>query len=142
MLGQLLQHVGEPAVVERGGHLVAPGVRQVLQRIRHVGRAHLVQQGDQVRRALGVGRTDQAADPVIFHLVDVAATGQPAGVLTDRDPADHPLGVPVQLHADVQDDALMLVGAGLLGLHDDPAIQQILQDEQLVRPFLEPAQVQ
>jgi hypothetical protein len=112
-------------------------VRQVLQRVRHVRRAQLLEHRDQVGRALGVGRADQAADPVVIDLEDVPAPGQPAGVLANRHLGDQPLVVAVQLHAQVDHVAGLVVR-----LHGDPAVQQVLEDQQLVRPLLEPAQVQ
>ena len=52
VLGQLLEHVGEPLVVEGGRDLAAPLGRQVVDHVGEVGRPHLVERGEQVGGAL------------------------------------------------------------------------------------------
>ncbi len=89
--GSSLEHVGEALVVERGGDLVAACVGQVLQGVGEVGRAHLLQHGEQAGRALGVRQADQPARPVPLDLVEVAAAAEPAGLLPYGDPGQRPL---------------------------------------------------
>ena len=53
LLGQLLEHVGEPLVVERRDDLAAPLGRQLVDHVGGVGRAQVGERGDQVRRRPG-----------------------------------------------------------------------------------------
>ena len=52
LVGQLLEHVGEALVVEGRDHGRTPLRRQVVDHVGRVGRAHLVERGDQVGGAL------------------------------------------------------------------------------------------
>jgi hypothetical protein len=72
----------------------------------------------------------------------MAAPGQPPGVLLHGDPGDQPLVVAVELHAEVDDRAGLARTRAVLGLDGHPPVQQVTEHQQLVRPLLEPAQVQ
>ena len=56
LLGQLLQDVGEPLVVERRDHGGAALERQLVDHVGGVGGPHLVERGDQVGGALASSR--------------------------------------------------------------------------------------
>ncbi|BCB80104.1 hypothetical protein GCM10022251_07190 [Phytohabitans flavus] len=134
MFGQLTQHVGEALVIQRGGHLVAPPVGHVLERVGQVGGAHALQKREQVGGALRVRYPDQAPGARPVDLPQVAAAGEAACVLAYRDADERPLTLPVRLHRHVDHDARHLVR-----LDRDPAVQEVFEDQQLVGALFEAA---
>ena len=62
--GELLDDIGQPFVVERLGHLVAALAGKLVQRARHVGRSHALEQGEQGAHPLGlVPQLGEPAEP-------------------------------------------------------------------------------
>ena len=53
VLGQLLEHVGEPLVVQRAGDLEPPGEAEVVQDVGEVGRLEVLVLREQQLGALG-----------------------------------------------------------------------------------------
>ena len=109
VLGQLLEDVGEPLVVELGGQLEAALVGQVVEHVGDVGGLHLLERREQHRRALGLGAAGQAADLVDVEQQRLAAAAQPSlqararRARADEHLRDRPVPLAVGLDGDVLD---------------------------------------
>ena len=137
LLGQLLEDVGEPLVVERGDHGGAPLDGQVVDDVGGVGGAHLVQRRDQVRGALGLLAQGQPDHVAPLHHVGLAAPAQALGRLLDGDPAQHPVAVAGLLHAHV------VHRAGDAGArHAHRAVEDLAHHQGLGGALLEAAHVE
>ena len=86
LLRELLEHVGQPLVVERRDHGGPSLLRQVVDHVGRVGGPHLVQRGDQVGRALVGLAAGQALD--VAPLDDVGLPAPAEG--PSRAPARRP----------------------------------------------------
>ncbi len=137
LLGQLLEDVGEPLVVQSRDHLAATLGRQVVDHGRGVGRPEIRQRGHQVHRALADLAGGQPLDVAPLGHVGLAAAAEALGRLLDRDPGQHPLAATGLLHRDVEHHALDL-GA----THGDLLVEHLADDEGLGGTLREPAHVE
>ena len=133
-LGELLEHVGEPLVVQRVDDLVAALLRQRGQRAGDVGRPHRLEDGEQPFGPLPVGQGQAGHRPPRHHAHLVPA-GQPAPSRPHGKPADHPVAGARGLDRGVDDDHLL---AGVL--EPDRGVEQLADDESLAPALGEAAQ--
>ena len=137
LLGQLLEHVGEPLVVERRDHLAAPLGRQVVDHRGRVGRAQVGERRDQVDGALAGLAAGEAVDVAPLDDVRLRPAPEALGRLLDGDPGEHPVAAAGLLHRDVEDHALDVAAA-----HLDLAVEHLADDQGLGRALREAAHVE
>ena len=135
VFGQLLQDVGQPFVVQGRGHLEAPAVGQILEHVGHVSRAHVVEYGQQVGRALRVSGQRQPFHHVPVEDVDRASAPDPAALAAYRDLREHPVAGTCALHRHVGDRRrFACLDEG------DPTVEQLSDDQRLRLALGEAAQ--
>jgi hypothetical protein len=138
VLAHLLEDVGEPLVVEGGGDLRAALARQVVHHPGEVGGAELLEDREQVRRALLVLGQREAADLVpvdLEHLAPTACAQPRPGDLAHRDAHDEPVTGALLLHGQVEDGDLL---ARREQRH--AAVEQLSQHQRLAGALVEAAQ--
>ena len=145
VLGQLLDDVGEPLVVQRRGDLGAAARAEVVDDLGEVGGLEVLVGLEQADRALAVGGLAQADDVLDRHEQGLAAAApEPAQSAAARagaheGPRHGPAAGAELLDADVLDGRVD--DHALVGAHLDRALEELGDDQGLVAALLEAAHV-
>ncbi len=137
LLGQLLEHVRQPFVVEGRDHLGPSFGRQLVDHVRRVSRPQVRERGDEVLGALVLLPLVETLHVVPLHDVGLCPAPETLGALGQGDAREHPVAGAGLLHRHVEDDAFHACAA-----HPDLPVEHLADHESLGRALLEAAHVQ
>ena len=144
VVGEFLDDIGQAFVIERERDLHSPLDRQFAHCVGHVGGAQILELHQQLRDALPghrQGRLRQSLHVLPVDDMDGSATSEPGALTPHCDAGDEPIAGADEFDPEIDHDRVHVVQfLEFRIVHADLGIEDLGEDENLVRPLRESAQ--